>query len=67
MSNANTDHLITAENAILDAALALAEVGNGPTHPVGKIALQRARNALLNAANSLHLAQIATAQETPSC
>ena len=53
--------LETAENAILDAAAALAEVHPDPSHPIARTALRRAREALLTASNSLHLAQLATA------
>lgn len=52
--------LQTAENAILDAAEALAEVHPDPSNPIARTALRRACEALLTASNSLHLAQLAT-------
>lgn len=55
------DPLKSVENAILDAAAALADVHPDPKHPVARTALQRAREALLTASNSLHLARIAEA------
>ena len=54
------DPLRSAENAILAAAAALADVRPDPAHPVARTALQRAREALVVASNSLHLAQLAT-------
>lgn len=55
------DPLKTAENAILAAAAALADVRPDPVHPIAKTALWRARTALMTASNSLHLARIAEA------
>lgn len=54
--------LETAENAILAAEAALNKVQHYPAHPVAKMALQRAREALLTASSAVHLAQLATTE-----
>lgn len=59
MTAHHPDRLETAENAILDTAAAMVDIPHDHPNPIARSALRKAREALMTASNSLHLARIA--------